>query len=117
MSLAGQWQALGSELPAGWSQAELRLEVGTPEQAAEAAALLGPAQPYRPSPTVLRFAAASDGTTVSADLLTRLLRRLDDDRITGTLALAGVTEVLVEVEVLPPTLADSWLRALAELPP
>src|SRR5262249_47082498 len=83
----------------------------------EAAALLGPAQPYRPSPTVLRFAAASDGTTVSADLLTRLLRRLDDDRITGTLALAGVTEVLVEVEVLPPTLADSWLRALAELPP
>ena len=117
MSLAGQWKTLGSELPAGWNRAELRLEVRTPEQAAEAAALLGPAQPYRSSPTVLRVTAARDGSALSPDLLTRLLRRLDDARLTGTLTLAGAAKTVVRVEVLPPSLAGSWQRELAELPP
>jgi len=117
MSLAGEWKALGSELSAGWSRAELSLELRSPDRMAEAAALLGPAQPYRASPTVLRFEAARDGTAVSADLLMRLLRRLDDARITGTLTLAGTARATVQMEELPPTLAESWRRALAELPP
>jgi hypothetical protein len=117
MSLAGQWQTLGSELPAGWNRAELSLEVRTPEQASEAAALLGPAQPYRPSPTVLRFETSRDGSALSPDLLTRLLRRLDDARITGTIALAGTAKTVVQVEALPPNLAESWRVELAKLPP
>jgi hypothetical protein len=116
MSLAGEWHTLGSELPADWSRAELRLELRSGDRAAEAAALLGPAQPYRPSPTVLRFAAARDGSAPSPDLLSRLLRRLDDARILGTLALVGRTTADVGVEVLPPTLAESWRRELAQLP-
>lgn len=116
MSLAGEWHTLGSELPADWSRAELRLELRSGDRAAEAAALLGPAQPYRPSPTVLRFAAARDGSAPSPDLLSRLLRRLDDARILGTLGLAGSVSADVRVEVLPPTLAESWRRELAQLP-
>ena len=48
MSLAGQWEALGSELPEGWGRAELHLELRDPARATEAAALVGPAQILRP---------------------------------------------------------------------
>jgi hypothetical protein len=116
MSLAGQWQTLGSELPADWNRAELRLELRAPERAPEAGALLGPAQPYRPSASVLRFASARDGSAPSPDNVTRLLRRLDDARIIGTLTLAGSAKAVAPVEIEHKSLADSWRRALAGLP-
>src|SRR6476661_5041736 len=78
MSFAGQWEALGSELPAGWSRADLRFELRDPARAAEAAALLAPAQPYRSSPTMFQLASAHDGSAPSPDNLTRLLRRHAD---------------------------------------
>jgi hypothetical protein len=116
MSLAAQWNSLGSELPAGWNRAELRLELRDRESASRAASLLGPAQPFRAEPTVLRFTAARDGTAVSADNLTRLLRRVDDARIGGTLTLAGTEQApaRAEREVVP--LAEGWERELAGLP-
>jgi hypothetical protein len=116
MSLAAQWNSLGSELPAGWNRAELRLELRDRESAARAGSLLGPAQPFRAEPTVLRFTAARDGTAVSPDNLTRLLRRVDDARIGGTLTLAGTEQapVRAEREVVP--LAEGWERELAGLP-
>ena len=116
MSLAGQWSTLGSELPAGWARAELRLDLRDRESAARAASLLGPAQPFRAEPTVLRLTASRDGTAVSPDNLRRLLRRLDEARIGGTLTLAGSHQAAarVEREIIP--LAESWERALAGLP-
>src|SRR5439155_15683426 len=98
MSLAGQWSTLGSELSAGWTRAELRLELRDRETAARAASLLGPAQPFRAEPTVLRFTTSHDGTAVSPDNLRRLLRRLDEARIGGTLTVAGSEQASARVE-------------------
>jgi hypothetical protein len=116
MSLAAQWNSLGSELPAGWNRAELRLELRDREPASRAAFLLGPAQPFRAEPTALRFTVARDGSAVSPDNLTRLLRRVDDARIGGTLTLAGTEQApaRAEREVVP--LAEGWERELAGLP-
>lgn len=117
MSLAGQWKALGSELPAGWSKAEIRLEVRDAETAARAASLLGPAQPFRPEPTVLRFASARDGSATGPDGVTRLLRRLDNARIGGKLTLVGSQQPPVRAERVVTSLAESWDLALSTLPP
>jgi hypothetical protein len=117
MSLAGQWNALGSELPAGWSRAEIRLEVRDRETAARAASLLGPAQPFRPEPTVLRFASARDGSATGPDAVTRLLRRLDDARIPGKLTLVGSQKPVARPERVVTSLAESWELALSALPP
>jgi hypothetical protein len=116
VSLAGQWKALGSELPAGWSRAELRLELRDSAAAGRAASLLGPTQPFKSSPTTLRFAAAADGSTVSADALSRLLARLDEARIGATLTLVDTTVAPARNEREVALLADSWQEALAELP-
>jgi hypothetical protein len=117
MSLAGQWKSLGSELPAGWSKAEIRLEVRDQETAARAASLLGPAQPFRPEPTVLRFASARDGSATGPDGVTRLLRRLDDARIGGKLTLVGSQQPPVRPDRVVTSLAESWDLALSSLPP
>jgi hypothetical protein len=116
MSVAAQWSTLGSELPAGWSRVELRLELRDRESASRAAALLGPAQPFRAEPTVLRLTVARDGTAVSPDNLRRLLRRLDEARIGGELASVTSEQAAArEVRDVVP-LAESWERALAGLP-
>ncbi len=117
MSLAGQWSALGSELPAGWTRAELRLELRDREAAARAASLLGPAQPFRAEPTVLRFTTSRDGSAVSPENLKRLLRRLDEARIGGTLTVVGSERAPARVEREVSPLAEQWERALAGLPP
>lgn len=121
VSLVDRWLALGSELPAGWSQARIRLEVADAPTCAEAATLLAPAQPYRAGPTELHFRSAHDGSAPSPDLVTRLLRRLDDAGIRGGLEISDVGATAPaeppaagETE---PALVDSWDRALAGLPP
>ncbi len=116
MSLAGQWKALGSELPSGWSRAELRLELRDAAAASRAASLLGPAQPFRSAPTTLRFAAAADGSTVSADALSRLLARLDEAGIGATLTLVDSKVAAARDEREVALLADSWQEALSGLP-
>jgi hypothetical protein len=116
MSLAGQWETLGSELPDGWGRAELRLELRDADRAAEAAALVGPAQPYRATPTVLQFASSRDGSASSPDSVARLLRRLDEARIAGTLTLAGSGRAAVRAEPEVTSLAESWRRAIVPLP-
>ena len=116
MSLAEQWKALGSELPDGWSRADLRLELRDAATASRAAALLGPAQPFRSHPTLLRFAAARDGSGVSPDAVPRLLARLDEARIAGTLTLVGSTQAAARIEREVTPLAESWQAVLAGLP-
>jgi hypothetical protein len=116
MSLAGQWSALGSELPAGWSRVDLRLELRDRDAASRAASLLGPAQPFRAEPAVLRLTVARDGTAVSPDNLRRLLRRVDDARIGGTLASVTTEQTPARAARDVAPLAESWERALAGLP-
>ncbi len=119
MSLAGDWIRVQNELPADWSRAELRLTAASEQAAGRAAALLAPAQPFRPSPAVFRFASAKDGSATGPDGVTRLLRRLDEARIPGRLELADTTSPVALEEAPEPavSLVDSWHAALAGLPP
>jgi hypothetical protein len=117
MSLAGQWNSLGSELPAGWSAVEIRLELRDHAAASQAASLLGPAQPFRAEATVLRFASARDGSATGPDGVSRLLRRLDDARIGGKLTVVSSQKAQVRVARVVTPLAESWDRVLSTLPP
>ena len=113
MSVAHQWDAIGSELPQGWARAQLRLELKDREAADRAAAMLAPAGPYRAAPTLLLFGVARDGTSLSPDNLLRLLRRIPS----GTLSLSGSQaspETAPRREITP--LTESWDRAIAGLP-
>jgi hypothetical protein len=115
MSLVGQWRELEIALPDGWVSVSAQLEIRDPGVAARAAALLGPAGPYRTG-TTLRFASARDGSAQGPDGIARLLRRLDDAGIGGTLTALGSEKAVarVEREVIP--LVDSWDTMVAELP-
>jgi hypothetical protein len=113
VSLAQQWNVIGSELPQGWARAELRLELKDREAADRAAAMLGPAGPYRAAPTVLLFNVARDGTATSPDNLSRLLRYVP----TGTLSLSGsqaAPQTSARREIS--TLTSSWDAGIAGLP-
>jgi hypothetical protein len=116
MSLVGQWRELEAALPEGWLRVSVQLEIRDPGVAAQASALLGPASPYRAQPTVLRFDSARDGSAQGPDAIARLLRRMDDERIGGTLtALGSEKAVALVVREFTP-LAESWDVMLAELP-
>jgi hypothetical protein len=115
MSLVGQWRELEIALPDGWVRASVQLEIRDPEVAAQASALLGPAGPYRTGTTV-RFAAARDGSAQGPDGITRLLRRLDDARIGGTLTALGSEKPAARAERAVTPLVDSWDQLLTELP-
>ncbi|HEY7398425.1 MAG TPA: hypothetical protein VH538_08995 [Gaiellaceae bacterium] len=123
MSLVGDWTKLQAKLPEGWSRAELRLTTADGAVASRAASLLGPAQPFRAAPGVLRFSSALDGTAPSPDSVARLLRRLDETRIRGRLEVLATTAgapAADRAETPPPepvTLLASWDAALATLPP
>jgi hypothetical protein len=113
VTVAEQWNAVGSNLPEGWARATLRLELPDREAADAAAAMLGPAGPYRAAPTVLLFTVARDGTGTSPDNAARLLRRVPR----GTLSLSGsqaAPETPLAHENQP--LTASWDRAIAGLP-
>jgi len=113
VSVAQQWEAIGSNLPDGWARAQLRLELRDREAADGAAAMLGPAGPYRAAPTVLLFGVARDGTAPSPDSIVRLLRRVP----VGTLSLSGsqaapkITQTREQM-----TLTADWDAAVAGLP-
>jgi hypothetical protein len=113
VSVAEQWNAIGSQLPEGWARAQLRLELPDRDAADGAAAMLGPAGPYRAAPTVLLFGVARDGTGTSPDNLVRLLRKVPS----GTLVLSGSQAAPERVPTRElQTLTASWDAAIAGLP-
>jgi hypothetical protein len=118
VSLVDQWQAIQRDLPEGWGNGRLRLTVSEEEDFARAAALLGPATPGRHG-RVISFSAARRGAGPSPELVERLLRRLDKERIRGELQLVG-TDVEAEAESAtspePTTFVAGWEQELAALP-
>jgi hypothetical protein len=116
VSLVGEWRALQAGLPDGWVQASLQLDVRDPEATSRAAALLGPAAPYRSSPTALRFNTARDGTAQGPDSIARLLRHVDDARVLATLVVLGSEKSAARSERAVASLVESWDAALAALP-
>jgi hypothetical protein len=116
VSLVDQWRALDPKLPDGWAQAGLRLELSDHAAADRAAALLGPAQPYRAEPGVLRFSIARDGSAPSPDQVVRLLRRLDENRLIGRLTVVGTQNAAARPVREATSLVEAWDAALATLP-
>ena len=114
MRLVWQWVTLERELPPDWSDVQLALEVRE-QDADQAAALLGGANPLRGKDAIRLFVSRTGG--VGPEALKRALLRLDRKDIAGTLTLAGVTETEPVPEEAPRTLAEQWDEALATLPP
>jgi hypothetical protein len=117
VNLVGQWSAIERGLPEGWGDARLRLTVDDAAQCDRAAALMGPAQPYRSEPRVLRFFSSRSGTAPGPDSIRSLLQRLDRNRIGGRLELVSAEPAPAAPVVERVTLAESWDAALATLPP
>jgi hypothetical protein len=113
VSVAPQWNAIGSSLPDGWVSAQLRLELRDREAADQAAAMLGPAGAYRAAPTVLLFTVARDGSATSPENLRRLLRYVPR----GTLSLSGSQAAPKRSATRRVTgLTEAWDAAVAGLP-
>jgi hypothetical protein len=88
VSLVDQWQAIERGLPEGWGDVRLRLTVAEDSDPERAAALLGPATPGRHGREI-SFYSARRGAGPSPELVNRLLRRLDQEGISGDLELVG----------------------------
>lgn len=115
MALADDWRTLETELPERWGEAHLRLTIHDDASCERAAALLGPANPGRRGKKIDVTATRTGGGT-SPYLLQRLLRRLDSERILGSLELAGAIDAPERVVRAPQSLAAAWDAELARLP-
>ena len=115
MSFVSQWNEIERGLPENWSDARLLVTVADDANCDRAAALLGPANPGR-SGKLIRFFAGRRGVGPSPDLVRRLLRRLDEARIVGSVELVGSGEAEPAPEIARSTLAAEWDAAVGTLP-
>lgn len=115
MSLVEQWNRIETSLDPSWGDAQLALVVDVEAGASRATALLGPAAPGRFG-TTIRFFTTRSGGGVGPEAVRRMLRRLDEERIGGTLELVSSEEAPAAPVVSRRLLADEWDAALAPLP-
>ena len=114
MALVDQWKVIQSNLPEGWTGAQLRLTVE--DEPERVAAMLAPAGAGRHG-NVVMFTVGRGGVGSSPDLVMRLLARLDDERIDGVLAPVKVDEAVpAGVRSRRAPLGEQWEQAQAELP-
>jgi hypothetical protein len=113
--LVDDFNRIEREFPRDWAEAQLVLDVRDDGRCERAAALLGPANPLRRGNRI-RFGAARRGGGLGPDAVRRLLRRLDEEGIAGTLELVGAKEAPQEELRTRPSLQGQWERALATLP-
>ena len=116
MRLVEQWRRIGAELPVGWADARLALTVPRADQRERAAFLLSPASPGLVDDT-FHVTVRKTGGAIGPDQCTKLLRKLDDERIRGTLSLRETVQRDVRAEAPRDRLATAWAAALADLPP
>jgi len=113
--LVDQWKVIESNLPQGWTGAQLRLTVD--DEPERAAAMLAPAGAGRHE-NVVTFNVGRTGVGSSPDLLTRLLARLDAEQLDGTLDLASPVESVAPAAARfrGASLGKQWELAQANLP-
>ncbi len=103
-------------LPADWADAQLLLAVEDDARCDRAAALLGPANPGRRGKRI-RLATSRRGHGLAPDSLRRLLRRLDEEGIAGSITVVGTEEGAPPAELgQRESLRTQWQRALEALP-
>jgi hypothetical protein len=117
VSVAEQYRELESRLPSDWTEARFVLNVEDAGRAERAASLLTPFAPGRVG-TQVRFSVSRGGGR--SDQIRRLLRRIDRERIAGTLELVTSTligpEVAADSRIAWPPVAEQWDAAVAALP-
>jgi hypothetical protein len=115
MRLVEQWTTVEKGLDPRWQDARIVLVVDDESQLKRAAALLGPAGPVV-SRKELHFYVTRGGAGVGPEAVRRLLRKLDEEGIAGTLELSSVGEVEPDPIVHRESLADEWNAAVGVLP-
>ena len=115
MSLVEDWERIVGGLPEDWSDARLSLTVEGEADAGRAAALLGPVSPGRRG-RELRISSGRRGIGSGPDQIRRLLRRLDEEGIRGSLELLAAETAASAPPADRPTLAAAWDGLLAALP-
>jgi hypothetical protein len=115
LRLAEQLNELERGLVDEWAELRFRLTVEDESRAERVAALLAPANPGRHG-KVIRFAVDRRGPGIAPEALRRLLKRLDDERIAGTLELQAVQKAAPEEVHAKATLRSQWELRLRALP-
>ena len=124
MKLAEQWSEIQARLGRGWETASLVLTLEDPADAERAALVLGPAAPVRRGSELrLEVGRRPRPVGTSADVLARVLARLDRDGVRGRLELAateakpeGGGEAVSDSNGEPGGLAAEWRAIVAALP-
>jgi hypothetical protein len=115
MGLVDQWTSVENGLDPKWHDARLELRVDDVERLGRAAALLGPAGPGRMG-NAIRFTTARSGAFIGPEAVRRLLKRIDDEGIGGTLTLISSDAAAPEPVISRASLAAEWDAAIAVLP-
>jgi hypothetical protein len=115
MGLVDQWNDVENALDPKWSDARLELSVDDGARIGRAAALLGPASPGRMG-SVIRFTVGRGGAFVGPEAARRMLKRIDDEGIAGTLTLVSSDAAAPEPAISRASLAAEWDAAIAVLP-
>ena len=115
LRLVEQFNELEQGLAEEWAELRLQLTVADESRRERAAALLAPANPGLYGAT-LRFAVDRGGSGVAPEAVRRLLKRLDVERITGSLELRSVQKASPVELHEKETLRTQWERRLAAAP-
>ena len=115
MRLVEQWNAIERGLDPRWKDARLVLTIADDARSRRALALLAPAGPGRTGKTI-RIETTRSGTGVGPEAIRRMLRRIDDEGIRGTLELVSSTEAPTAPAIPRASAAAAWDAELARLP-
>jgi hypothetical protein len=115
LRLVEQYNELERDLVDEWAELRLQLTVDDESRAERTAALLAPANPGRYG-RILRFAVDRRGAGIGAEALRRLLKRLDDERIEGTLELRSIQKAAPEEVRGKEPLRAQWELRLTAMP-
>jgi hypothetical protein len=113
--LVEQWNRLESSLDPSWTDARLSLRIPLLEARRRAAALLAPAGPGLAGDEI-RITTTRGGDAIGPEAVRRMLRRIDEEGISGTLELVSSGKAQPEPVSSRATLAAAWDGALSALP-
>ena len=115
MDVVEQWNTIERGLDPKWHDARFDFVPDDETKRGRAAALLGPAGPGRMG-NAIRFYAARRGDGVGPEAVRRMLKRIDDAGIGGTLTLVSSDAAPPEPVITRASLAAEWDAAVAVLP-